>query len=64
MRISKGILLPFEIIGVDGRCNTNAYLNNEEESLIKQKYLIQYAEVKLMPKQYRVWNEFKGQLQK
>ena len=51
VRLMKEILLPFELVGLDGNNYTNAYINNKEKSEIEWKHLRgQY--LKLTPRQY------------
>ena len=38
----KGVLLPFKIVGVDGKLFTNVYVNNEEMSVVEWKHLQYY----------------------
>ena len=63
VRISKRMLLLFELVGIDSRSMTNAYVNDKEVSSIEWKYLIHY-DVILTPKQYCMWNNYKQWLKK
>ena len=39
VRLRKGILLPFKLVGIDRREQTNIYMNNYEELVAIQKHL-------------------------
>jgi len=49
----KGILLPFELVGIDGKEYTNACSNNKEESVIEWKYL-RNCETNPLPRQFKI----------
>ena len=52
VRLYKGIVLPFKLVGVDRRESTNTYMNNEEHSAIEWDHLRRVKEDKPIKKQY------------
>ena len=56
--MSKRMLLPFELVGIDGGDMINAYINNKEASAVEWRYLI-YYDITPNAKQYCMWSSFK-----
>ena len=53
VRLYKETILPFKLVGVDGRNTTNVYWSQGEASLIKQRVMQLIITKEPTPKQYK-----------
>ena len=58
MRMSKRVLLLFELVGIDGGDMTNTYTNDKEALAVEWRHLM-YYDITPNANQYCVWSSFK-----